>query len=83
MSVMACDRNGCNNIMSSRLFDGKAYICDDCYQELLIDKASWSNNMNGTEVKGRIETFMSKPASGYVSDNEEIEEEFNSLIREV
>ncbi len=36
MSVLACDRNGCTNIMCDRLSHTYGYICDECYKELEV-----------------------------------------------
>ena len=35
MSVLSCDRNGCENIMCNRLSDEYGYICNDCFEELV------------------------------------------------
>ena len=35
MSVLACDRNGCENIMCDRYSHRYGYICDDCFKELV------------------------------------------------
>jgi hypothetical protein len=35
MSVLACDREGCENIMCDRLSDEYGYICYICYSELI------------------------------------------------
>lgn len=34
MGILACDRNGCDNIMCSRYSNYFGYICYDCFQEL-------------------------------------------------
>lgn len=34
MSLLACNRNGCDNIMCDIISDRYGYICDDCYNEL-------------------------------------------------
>ena len=35
MSVLACDRNGCEHIMCNRLIlDSTMYICNTCFDEL-------------------------------------------------
>jgi len=36
MSVMGCNRRGCENIMCDRSSDEHGYICDECFQELLM-----------------------------------------------
>lgn len=35
MSVLSCDRNGCDNIMCDRLSDKYGYICNGCFDELV------------------------------------------------
>ncbi len=35
MSVLACDRRGCENIMCDYLSDTYGYLCYECYNELL------------------------------------------------
>jgi len=34
MSVLACDRRGCENIMCDRYSEDYGYICDGCFREL-------------------------------------------------
>jgi hypothetical protein len=38
MSVLACDRAGCENIMCTRYSHEYGYICDDCFEELKKSK---------------------------------------------
>jgi len=35
MSVLACDRRGCPNVMCDRYSYEYGYICDDCFRELV------------------------------------------------
>ena len=35
MSVLACDRRGCENIMCQRLSRQFGYICWECFEELV------------------------------------------------
>ena len=35
MSVLACNRKGCENIMCVRYSPTFGYICDDCFEELV------------------------------------------------
>ena len=35
MSVLACDRKGCENIMCDRCSRRYGYICNNCFQELV------------------------------------------------
>lgn len=36
MSVLACSRAGCHNIMCDRLSKDYGYICDECFTEYLL-----------------------------------------------
>lgn len=36
MGVMGCNRQGCRNVMCDRYAMGTGYICNDCFEELLI-----------------------------------------------
>lgn len=35
MSVLACDRKGCHNVMCDRLSHQYGYICEECFEELV------------------------------------------------
>jgi len=35
MGVLACDRNGCDNIMCDRHSQEHGYICYECFEELV------------------------------------------------
>lgn len=35
MSVLQCDRNGCENVMCERYSEQYGYICDECFEELV------------------------------------------------
>ena len=49
MGVLACDRQGCENIMCNRYSPTYGYICNDCIEELAA-----SGDMN-------IQIFMNTP----------------------
>ena len=36
MGVLPCSREGCSNIMCDRCSDEHGYICDDCFEELIL-----------------------------------------------
>lgn len=38
MSVLACSRKGCENIMCDRYSTQYGYICDECFEELVNSK---------------------------------------------
>ena len=84
MSVLACDRRGCEHIMCERLIlNGSRYICDECWDELREAKLTWPDKMTALEVWGAIENFMETPRGTYrVLDREGINEEFERLTRE-
>jgi hypothetical protein len=67
--------------MCDRLvLDGEAYICSDCYDELLSFKDKWPNQMSPLEIENRIRLFMrTKPKSTIVLDSKEIDKEFRRL----
>ena len=68
MSVLACDRTDCENVMCSRLIlDGKFYICDDCYAELCEHKETWPDEMRPREVYDKIWNFMRNTSPGTYS----------------
>lgn len=50
MDVLACDRNGCINIMCDRGSYKFGHICDDCFNELLTKPLNY-----------RIQDFMDSP----------------------
>jgi CTP:molybdopterin cytidylyltransferase MocA len=78
MSVLACDRALCENIMCHRLIlGGRMYICNTCFEELLTHKKDWPPRMTALEVRHRIEDFMrSEPGQHIEVDTNE---EFDKL----
>ena len=36
MSVLECDRNGCGNVMCDRYSFEYGYICNECFEELIL-----------------------------------------------
>jgi hypothetical protein len=81
MSVLACGRPECEEVMCSRLIlGGERYICDDCWKELLICRTQWPETMPVSEVRKRIEEFMdTKPGIFKELDAAGIDEEFKRL----
>lgn len=60
MSVLACDRTGCSNIMCDRLSHTYGYICWECFDELVESDTSnifefmaSDKNKTHTEKRGR------------------------------
>jgi hypothetical protein len=81
MSVMACGRRGCEQIMCDRcILDNTAYICGDCYDELCEWKKTWPKAMPAAEVRQRIVNFMRSRAGEHRTIlGSEIEDEFRRL----
>lgn len=85
MGVMTCSRGDCQNIMCGRLIlDGSAYICDACYDELIMYRETWTEReMLVSEVRERIKSFMRTPTRTYITvDATGIENEFRRLTGE-
>ena len=40
MSVLSCNRNGCDNVMCDRYSPTHGYICDECFKELVDSGAA-------------------------------------------
>ena len=51
MSVLACDRRGCTNIMCDRLSDNHGYICEECFAELCQKPQDFEEFMNSPKNK--------------------------------
>lgn len=82
MSVLACDRLDCENIMCDRLLFGRRYICDDCWKELLAYKATW-HNLTESQIKRKILEFFGTEPGTYVGGAEvDIGEAFDRLTRD-
>lgn len=81
MGVMECRRDLCPHVMCSRLIlDGRAYLCEDCYQELLKDKESWPPRMTKLEVADRIRAFLKTPPGNQTMlEAKEVDDEFHRL----
>ena len=82
MSVMRCNRTGCDAVMCDRLIlDGTAYICDDCWKLLLAFKAKWPEELTAEEIRDKVDWFMAMPNSMMTITlrGAEIDAEFNRL----
>ncbi len=82
MSVLACDRRRCPEIMCNRMILGnRYYICEDCWNELLIAKKTWSAPMALTAVAEHIEAFMKTAPGTHLEPvgQGEIDDEFERL----
>lgn len=71
MGVMACDRDGCTNIMCDRcILHNTMYICDQCYEELVELKERWTRTdwdapLTIAELEQAIRDFMSTEPGTY------------------
>lgn len=81
MGVLACAREACENVMCRRLIlHRRAYLCDDCYEELLAYKQTWPTTMPACEVRERIEAFLDTEPGTYLNLHAgEIDAEFARL----
>ena len=85
MSVLACNRHGCDNIMCDRLILGnKYYVCSTCWAELLEYRATWEPyGMTLADVRINIEWFMDTvPGIYQYCDETDIEAEFKMLTNQ-
>ena len=82
MGVMACSRSGCDEIMCHRcILEHTAYICSDCFSELLKLKDEWPDKMSAAEVRKRIEEFMETEKDACnILDEKGIHQEFKRLM---
>jgi hypothetical protein len=66
MSVLACDRKGCENIMCDRYSPVYGYICSECFEELVssgpetniprfMQTVKASNNVDAARARFEIE----------------------------
>lgn len=80
MSVLACSRSDCDNIMCDRIVLNNYYLCDECFAELKEYKKTWPERMRKNEVTKRIEDFLTSTKNFYIMlEDSEIDEEFNRL----
>lgn len=54
MSVLSCNRNGCENVMCDRYSYTFGYLCDECFEEL-VQKGV------GTDIRNFLEDFHRQP----------------------
>jgi len=82
MSVLACDRRSCPNVMCDRLIlDGTRYICNECWEELVEYKATWQPPMTPLDIENKIREFIGTSIGAYetVETECDIEAEFRRL----
>jgi len=83
MSVMSCNRSGCNNIMCDTYVKDIGYICYECQREFkeylsIYDKNPTSEN----KIKKELKKFMSTEKDSYTRGKDiTVDEFFNSHTR--
>ncbi len=55
MSVLRCDRNGCENIMCDRYSNTHGYICNECFKELVESGADTNIYKFMRSLKNKID----------------------------
>jgi hypothetical protein len=71
MSVRACCRNNCDNIMCDRANDEHGYICDECLTELIISGSK-------TSIKEFMDSKRPSPR-----EREAYKKFFNTLFKDI
>ncbi len=64
MGVLPCSRVGCTNVMCDRLSQKWGYICDDCFEEMVLTRVI------------DIGAFLETPRKEKVLDQEAYEKMF-------
>jgi hypothetical protein len=81
MSILNCDRQGCENVMCDRVVMKHTRICDDCYRELLQWRRTWPMELSAVDIRFRVESFFrTSPGSMIVLRGTDIEDEFRRLV---
>jgi hypothetical protein len=84
MSVKACDRSGCPNIMCDLYMPAlNKYLCSECWLDLLAYKNIWSKETEVWQVKHKIMVFLNSKAED-IGDNKlepAVEAEFDRLTK--
>jgi hypothetical protein len=84
MSVMACDRRGCGEIMCHHLIDGKYHICTSCLGEFEEDRRTWPNSMPKSDVLKLVIDFLDTSKGTFTKlDERGIDDELGRLIRNI
>lgn len=86
MGVMACGRNGCDNIMCHHLLRGESceqYVCYECREEFDAYRASWPDTTRVSDVGRLIDEFMDSPKGSMrdSTDPEDVEQELKKRVR--
>lgn len=61
MGVLACDRNGCENVMCDRYNPDLGYICNECFDELVhlgfVDLEAFFNSPKRSTLNPKIDYY--------------------------
>ncbi len=60
MSVLACQRPRCDEVMCDHLVLG-GYLCHGCLDELLRLKEGWPEQLTEADLDERLRTFLDSP----------------------
>ena len=74
MSVLACNRTGCDRIMCDRHSVEYGYICYECFDEL-VEAVSFL-------PAGNIQRFMESHKGVHLSDQKKVAEDFLNTVFE-
>lgn len=77
MSVLACGRRGCDNIMCDTYINGIGYICESCkddFRKYVV--RSGACNPHSTEIYSMLYDFMDTPKGDERSDCTETVDDF-------
>jgi hypothetical protein len=85
MSVLACDRNGCKNVMCDIYWSWcNKYICSDCLEELRDYRKSWPDEMKRSAVQTFIVKFFDTVPGTYLKSDiisgQQIDDEFDAMV---
>lgn len=81
---MRCDRHKCQEILCRRLIlDGRFYVCEGCWDELLRLKSTWGIGMSKGEMRQSIEAFLETEPGGHLAldTREALDAAFDELTR--
>jgi len=83
MGVLACDRNGCENIMCDIYVSGSFYVCRECKNEFqeYLEKENISVSTEG-EIKRELTKFMATEKGYYnIGENMGVEDFFKKYTK--
>lgn len=71
MSVLVCNRNGCENVMCDRFSQFYGYICHSCFAELLSKPDQSISQFMKSPKESQVDNFLVESHQEYC--NEEFE----------